>query len=109
MAATAFDEVGKLVLSLHLARPGNSGRGILGEGPGAKGCPAGLGVGCVLPGRPFSAARCSWTVSFPVGSAVWTSGGLGRCGRGEQQHRNRDGAAAKLDGLLMNGGSEQGQ
>lgn len=24
-------------------------------------------------------------------------------------HRNRDGAAAKLDGLLMNGGPEQGQ
>lgn len=39
-------------------------------------------------------------------SAVWASGGLGRVREG---HRNRDGAAAKPDWLLLNGGLEQGQ
>lgn len=77
------------------------------EGAGAKGCPGRAWCGGVccqgsLSARPGAAGR----PHFHLRSALSASGGLGRVWEG---HRNRDGAAAKLDWLLMNGGLEQGQ
>lgn len=84
VAATAFDgERGRLALSTHLVRPGNRRRGITREGAEPRAALGRPGVGCVLPGLPFSPARCGWRGCISISDQLF---GLPEawagCGRG---------------------------
>ena len=71
--------------------------------------PGGFGVGVPAaraPPPPAAQPGAARRPHFHLRSAVWASGGLSRV---QKAHRNRNGVAAKLDWLPMNGGPEQGQ
>lgn len=61
----------------------------------------GFVAGCVLPGLPFSLARCGWRGFISISDQLF--------GLPEAWAGCRDGAAAKLDRCPMNGSPEQGQ